>query len=58
MIKMLAPLESGGFAHSGKAYLPDRDGIIELPESAVDVARSHRFTVLGEATTPADKKAR
>ena len=43
-LRMKAPVNSTGFSHEGEIYLPDDEGVVEIPGHIVPVASSHGFT--------------
>ena len=45
MVSMRAPKGSSGFSHNGESHITDLDGFIDVPEHAVEAAKSHGFVV-------------
>jgi hypothetical protein len=53
--RMKGPHGHGGLSHKGVSYTPDADGIIEVPQEAVEDAFSHGFTLVGESAAKTDQ---
>ncbi len=53
-VKMKGPEGHSGLSHQGNSYVPDADGVIEVPHETVGEAINHGFTIIPGSTEGAD----